>query len=70
MKDLRHLHHFLGMTVSRSPIGMFLSQHHYIPELLEHAGMTGWKPFSTMSAQMLSSTLMGLLLPMPLTIKL
>jgi hypothetical protein len=47
MKDLGHLHHFLGITVSRSSTGMFRSQRHYILELLEHAGMTGCKPCST-----------------------
>ena len=35
------------MTVSQSPFGMFLSQHHYILELLECAGMTNWNPCST-----------------------
>jgi hypothetical protein len=47
MKDLGHLHHFLGMTVSRSSTGMFLSQRHYILELLDRAGMTDCKPCST-----------------------
>ncbi|XP_066373392.1 uncharacterized mitochondrial protein AtMg00810-like [Miscanthus floridulus] len=47
MKDLRLLHHFLGTTVSRSSTDMFLSQWHYILELLERAGMTGCKPCST-----------------------
>jgi hypothetical protein len=47
MKYLGHLHHFLGMTVSQSSTGMFLSQRHYILELLERAGMTDCKPCST-----------------------
>lgn len=47
MKDLGHLHHFLGMTVSRTPKGMFLSQRHYILQILERAGMTDCKPYST-----------------------
>lgn len=29
MKDLGPLHHFLGMTVTRSTAGLFLSQRHY-----------------------------------------
>ena len=40
MKDLGHLHHFLGTTVSRSSTS-------YILELLGRAGMTDCKPCST-----------------------
>jgi hypothetical protein len=47
MKDLGHLHHFLGMVVSRSTTGMFLSQRHYILELLDRAGMSVCKPCTT-----------------------
>lgn len=47
MKDLGILHHFLGMTISRSSTDMFLSQRHYILELLERAGMVDCKPCST-----------------------
>jgi hypothetical protein len=47
MKDLGHLHHFLGMTVYRRSSGTFLSQCHYMLEILEHAGMTDCKPCST-----------------------
>jgi hypothetical protein len=47
MKDLGHLHHFLGMVVSWSTTGMFLSQRHHILELLDHAGMSGCKPCTT-----------------------
>jgi hypothetical protein len=47
MKDLGSLHHFLGMSVTRNTTGMFLSQHHYILEILDHAGMTDCKPCST-----------------------
>ena len=47
MKDVGHLHHFLGMTVSQSSTGMFLSERHYILELLESAGMIRCKPCST-----------------------
>jgi hypothetical protein len=47
MKDLGHLHHFLNMVVSRNTTGMFLSQRHYILELLDRAGMSGCKPCTT-----------------------
>jgi hypothetical protein len=47
MKDLGSLHHFLGMSVTRNTTGMFLSQRHYILEILDRAGMTDCKPCYT-----------------------
>jgi hypothetical protein len=47
MKDLGPLQHFLGITVSRSSIGMLLTQHQYTLEILERAGMTTCKPCNT-----------------------
>jgi hypothetical protein len=39
MTDLGDLHHFLGITVTRSTDGLFLSQHQYAVDLLQWAGM-------------------------------
>ena len=40
MTDLRDLHHFLGISVTRSSGGLFLSQRQYAVDLLQRAGMT------------------------------
>lgn len=48
MKDLGPLHHF-GTVVSRSAIGMLLSQRQYTMEILERAGMTSCKPYQTLA---------------------
>jgi hypothetical protein len=47
MKDLGPLHHFLGMSVTRSADGLQLSQRHYILEILDHAGTSNYKPCTT-----------------------
>jgi hypothetical protein len=47
MIDLDHLHHFLGLTVTRQPDGFHISQRQYILEVLERTGMTDCKPCST-----------------------
>jgi hypothetical protein len=39
MIDLADLHHFLGISVTRSTDGLFLSQHQYVVDLLQRAGM-------------------------------
>jgi hypothetical protein len=39
MKDLGDLHHFLGISVTKSSSGLFLSQQQYISDLLTKAGM-------------------------------
>jgi hypothetical protein len=39
MTDLGDLHHFLGISVSRSADGLFLSQRQYAVDLLQRAGM-------------------------------
>jgi hypothetical protein len=39
MTDLGHLHHFLGISVTRNSDGLFLSQRQYIIDLLSRAGM-------------------------------
>ena len=48
MKDLGELHHFLGMQVQRTPSGLFLSQHQYLLDILDRAGMAASKPCSTL----------------------
>jgi hypothetical protein len=47
MKDLGKLHHFLGMHVQRTASGLFLSQHQYMLDILDRAGMADRKPCST-----------------------
>jgi len=47
MKDLGPLHHFLGIAVHRRSDGLFLSQHQYLLDVLERAGMSDCKPCST-----------------------
>jgi hypothetical protein len=47
MKDLGRLHHFLGMHVQHSTLGIYLSQHQYMIEILERAGMSDCKPHYT-----------------------
>jgi len=39
MTDLGDLHHFLGISVTRSPDGLFLSQRQYALDLLQRVGM-------------------------------
>jgi hypothetical protein len=43
-----NLYHFIGMSVSQTPSGMFLSQRHYMLEILERTGMTDCNPCSTL----------------------
>ena len=47
LKDLGVLHYFLGVSVTRSRDGMFLSQRQYIEDILARAGMTHCNPCST-----------------------
>ena len=44
MKDLGHLHHFLGISVSLTPTTLHLSQRQYILDILNCAGMTDCNP--------------------------
>lgn len=47
MKDLGKLHHFLGTHVQHTASSIFLSQHQYMIEILERAGMSDCKPCTT-----------------------
>ena len=47
MIDMDELHYFLGIEVIQTPVGIVLSQRHYILNLLYKFGMTECKPVST-----------------------
>ena len=47
MTDLGELHHFLGISVTRSASGLFLSQRQYAGDLLQRAGMSECHPTAT-----------------------
>jgi hypothetical protein len=47
MTDLGHLHHFLGIVVTRDSRGLLLSQHQYILDLLSRADMLDCQPSCT-----------------------
>ncbi|RVW20273.1 Retrovirus-related Pol polyprotein from transposon RE1 [Vitis vinifera] len=47
MKDLGPLKYFLGIKVSRSSEGIFLSQRKYALDLLQETGMSGCQPVNT-----------------------
>jgi hypothetical protein len=47
MKDLNPLHHFLRVSVQPQVDGLFLTQHQFALDVLEHAGMMDCKPVST-----------------------
>ena len=47
VKDLGHLHYFLGMKIARSKKGISVSQRKYILDLLIEIGMLGCKPSET-----------------------
>lgn len=47
MKDLGHLHYFLGVEVTYSSSGLYLTQSKYAHQLLERHGFLVSKPVST-----------------------
>jgi hypothetical protein len=47
MKDLGPLHHFLGISVTRTPTSLHLSQKQYLLDVLSRAGMSDCHPVST-----------------------
>jgi len=60
MTDLEELHHFLGISVTRSASGLSLSQRQYAADLLQRAGMFECHPTTTpVDARMKLSTTDG-----------
>jgi hypothetical protein len=47
MKNLRPLHHFLGITVERRPDGLFLHQRTYMLDIVKRAVMTDYNLCTT-----------------------
>lgn len=47
VKDLGQMRYFLGIEVSRSPRGIYLSQRKYVLDLLSETGMSGCRPALT-----------------------
>jgi histone deacetylase 1/2 len=47
IKDLGSLHYFLGIQITRTPIGLFLSQSKYVKDLLLKSEMIDAKPCDT-----------------------
>jgi hypothetical protein len=47
MMDLGDLHHFIGISVTCDSSGLFLSQHQYVVDLLQRAGMSECHPTAT-----------------------
>ena len=47
MTDLGQLHHFLGITFTRSTSGLFLHQRSYASDIIARAGMSNCKPCLT-----------------------
>ena len=46
MTDLGDLHHFLGISATRSANGLFLSQQQYATEILDRDLMSNCKPLN------------------------
>ena len=46
-QDLGPLHHFLGISITRTPSGLHLSKRQYILDILNRAGMRDCHPVST-----------------------
>ncbi|XP_048433105.1 wall-associated receptor kinase-like 20 [Pyrus x bretschneideri] len=51
MKDVRSLKYFLGIEVSRSKFGIFMSQRKYIIDLLKKTEMSACKPVATLCVE-------------------
>lgn len=56
LKDLGPPSHFLGVEIIPTASGLFLTQHHYIRDLLQRANMGDSKPVSTPMATSFSSS--------------
>uniref|UniRef100_A0A803PC32 Reverse transcriptase Ty1/copia-type domain-containing protein n=1 Tax=Cannabis sativa TaxID=3483 RepID=A0A803PC32_CANSA len=68
LKDLGHLRFFLGIEISRSPQGIYISQRPFTLQLLNETGYLGSKPVSTpMEPNLKLSSTDGQLLSNPTT---
>ena len=47
MKDIGELHEFLGVSFTRDREGGWLSQRHFVEQMLSRFGMKNWKPVCT-----------------------
>ena len=47
LRDLGHARYFLGIEVAPTSMGLVLSQHKYVLDILNRAGMTSCKPVDT-----------------------
>jgi hypothetical protein len=56
LKDLGQPSHFLGVEIIPTKSGLFLTQHHYIRDILHRANMADSKPVSTPMATTFCST--------------
>lgn len=68
LKDLASLHYFLGVSVSRTSSGMFLSQRKYAEEILDRAKYRDCNPCTTpvdTSAKLSSAAVTGPLVDDP-----
>ena len=48
MKDFRHLSYFLGLEITHSTDGLYITQAKYASDLLSRAGLTGSKTVDTL----------------------
>lgn len=68
MSDLGDIHHFLGVNVTRTASGLFLSQQQYLLEILDRASMLNCNPISTpVDTKAKPSAFMASLSPIPHT---
>jgi hypothetical protein len=47
LRDLGHAHYFLGIEVAPTSVGLALSQHNYVLDILSRAGMSSCKLVDT-----------------------
>ena len=61
LHDLGNAHYFLGIEVNTTSMGLMLSQHKYVLDILYHTGMSSYKPVdaSTSASLLVLSPLFG-----------